>query len=82
MRSLGEGGGLVAVPPLLGSVVKVATEKEGENMYNGYANQDEFHKALEEGNKKYAEAYEKAMKENPQGWTHANCDHAYGYCAG
>ena len=65
-----------------GNICPTCKEKEGENMYNGYANQDEFHKALQEGNKKYAEAYEKAMKENPQGWTHANCDHAYGYCAG
>jgi hypothetical protein len=51
-------------------------------MYNGYANQNEFHKALAEGFAEYAKAYEKGIKENPQGWAHAGCDHANGYCAG
>lgn len=51
-------------------------------MYNGYANQDEFHKALQAGMKEYADAREKGMKENPQGWAHADCDHAYGICSG
>ncbi len=32
-------------------------------MYNGYANEDEFHKALAEGFQAYAEAYEKGMRE-------------------
>jgi hypothetical protein len=54
--------------------------KERRIMYNGYANQDEFHKALQEGMKEWVEAYEKGMKENPEGWAHALCDHAYGYC--
>lgn len=49
-------------------------------MYNGYANQDEFHKALAKGFEEYAKAYDKGMKENPQGWAHCNCDHASGYC--
>ena len=51
-------------------------------MYNGYTNQNEFHKALAEGFAEYAKAYEKGIKENPQGWAHAGCDHANGYCAG
>ncbi len=51
-------------------------------MYNGYANEDEFHKALAEGFQAYAEAYEKGMRENPEGWRHAGCDHSNGYCSG
>lgn len=50
-------------------------------MYNGYANQEEFHKALQEGMAEYAKAREEGMRENPEGWKHANCDHAYGYCS-
>jgi hypothetical protein len=57
-------------------------EDGGDLMYNGYANQDEFHKALAEGFQAYAEAYEKGMRENPEGWRHAGCDHANGYCSG
>lgn len=51
-------------------------------MYNGYASQDEFHKALAEGFAEYVKAYEKGVRENPKGWQHAGCDHANGYCAG
>lgn len=51
-------------------------------MYNGYANQDEFHKALQADMKEYIEAREQAMKENPESWAHADCDHAYGICSG
>ena len=50
-------------------------------MYNGYANQEEFHKALQEGMAEYAKAREEGMKENPEGWLHAECDHAYGICS-
>ena len=31
--------------------------------------------------KKYAEALQKAADNGWKGWQHANCDHAYGYCA-
>lgn len=50
-------------------------------MYNGYANQDEFHKALAKGFEEYAKAFEKGMRENPEGMKHAGCDHVYGYCS-
>jgi hypothetical protein len=51
-------------------------------MYNGYANQDEFHKALAQGMQEYADVMDKAVANGTYatGWTHANCDHAYGYC--
>lgn len=50
-------------------------------MYNGYPTQEDFHKALQAGMAEYAEAREKGMKENPEGWAHADCDHAYGICS-
>lgn len=50
-------------------------------MYNGYPTQDDFHKALQAGMAEYAEAREKGMRENPEGWAHADCDHAYGICS-
>jgi len=30
----------------------------------------------------YVEAREKGMATNPEGWRHADCDHAYGICGG
>lgn len=50
-------------------------------MYNGYPTQDDFHKALQEGAVEYAETRAKGMAENPAGWAHADCDHAYGICS-
>ena len=48
--------------------------------YNGYASEDEFHSALAARRAEYAEKREKGMRENPDGWRHADCDHAEGYC--
>ena len=31
---------------------------------------------------KYVAAYEKGMRENPEGWRHAGCSHADGICSG
>lgn len=54
-------------------------------MYNGYADQDAFHAAMqaewarrlstEEGRAEHARTY------GPGTRSHAGCDHAYGYCA-
>jgi hypothetical protein len=30
----------------------------------------------------YIKAYNEGMATNPEGWRHANCDHAYGICGG
>jgi hypothetical protein len=31
---------------------------------------------------RYIEQVNKAAENGMKGWEHANCDHAYGYCAG
>lgn len=51
-------------------------------MYNGYANQDEFHAALSARSAAYVDAREKSLRENPEGLRHEGCDHAYGICSG
>lgn len=50
--------------------------------YNGYPDQDAFHAALRARNGAYAKAREEGMRDNPEGWTHADCDHASGICTG
>jgi hypothetical protein len=62
-------------------MIRYKYQQKGYTMYNGYANQEEFHKALQEGMAEYAKAREEGMKENPEGWLHAECDHAYGICS-
>lgn len=49
-------------------------------MYNGYPSQDAFHAALAERMADYAAAREEGERTNPDGWIHADCDHAYGIC--
>jgi hypothetical protein len=49
-------------------------------MYNGYSSWDAFHEALASRFAAYAEAREEGMRTNPEGWRHADCDHAYGIC--
>ena len=50
--------------------------------YNGYATQDDFHKALRELIPAYVAAREASLKRDPTGvgLKHEGCDHAYGYC--
>jgi len=50
--------------------------------YNGYPTRDAFHEAMREGMKRYAEEQREGMKKDPEGWQHAGCDHANGYCEG
>ena len=49
--------------------------------YNGYANKDEFHRALQQYDKQYIEDRERTLRENPEGLRHEGCDHAYGICS-
>lgn len=48
--------------------------------YNGHASQDAFHAALAERFEEYAAARREGMAQNPDGWRHADCDHANGHC--
>ena len=45
--------------------------------YNGYATQDDFHKALRELIPEYVAAREVSLKRD---LNHGGCDHAYGIC--
>lgn len=56
-------------------------QARGDRMtYNGYASQDAFHAALAERFEEYAAARREGMAQNPDGWRHADCDHANGHC--
>jgi hypothetical protein len=48
--------------------------------YNGYATQDAWHEALAARFEEYAAARREGLARNPEGWRHAECDHASGYC--
>ena len=52
-------------------------------MYNGYANQDEFHEALAARRADYLAKREAVLAEHgAEALRHEGCDHAYGICSG
>lgn len=48
--------------------------------YNGYPSQEAFHQALRERAPAYIAERERKLAENPEGFRHEGCDHAYGIC--
>ena len=59
----------------------MGTGAGGDGMtYNGYATQDAWHEALAARFEEYAAARREGLARNPEGWRHAECDHASGYC--
>lgn len=51
-------------------------------MYNGYKDQDAFHEALAAMWAESIAKREELLAQNPEGFRHEGCDHAYGICAG
>lgn len=49
--------------------------------YNGYPSREAFHEALQSRMNDYAAARDEGMRTNPEGWRHADCDHASGICS-